>query len=223
MNNMKKSSWQVLIVILVLSIGVWVFNYTSAQRNDEPSNNSSLLHDNYRGLFDKDSTPKNYLENGNFYSQEKPHTLIIDTSFINKVDTAIWWYDKVLNEFPGTEEANEALKQKIRTLIGWEEGYGRDKETYALRDRANGNRYFPLLESTFFELETGFPDDEYLEAFAFQIAQRYFIFVLGYRKYEYTEDCLRWFEKTIELAKGKDTFYSHLARNRISSVKGLKN
>ena len=223
MNNMKKSSWQVVIVIVVLLIGVWVFNYTNAQRNDERPNTTNLLDDNYRGLFDTGSNPKNYLENGNFYSQDKPRALIIDTSFINKVDTAIWWYDKVLNEFPGTEEANEALRQKIRTLIGWEEGYGRDKKTYGLYNPTNGKRYFPLLESTFLELEIGFPDDEYLEAFAFQIAQKYFIFLLGHRKYEYKEDCIRWFEKTIEIAKGKDTFYSHLARKRITSVKELKN
>ena len=176
---------------------------------------------NYAGVFASDPIPSNYIANGNFFSQKKPRQLIVDTSFIDKVDTAIYWYDKVLNEFPGTQEANEALKAKIRTLIGWEEGYGKDKKIYGLKSRVHTG-YFPLIESTFLELETGFPDDEYLEAFAFQIAQLYFIHVLGYRHYRYKESCITWFEKTIKLAKGADTFYSHLARKRIKSVKGLR-
>ena len=128
-------------------------------------------------------TPRNYLSNGDFYSQGKPRRLGIDTSFIDKVDTAIWWYDKVISEFPGTEEANIALISKIRTLIGWEDGYGDGKKYYGLHayhgTMAKIDGYFSLIATTFLELETGFPDDEYLEAFAFQIAQRYLLLPFG--------------------------------------------
>ena len=71
--------------------------------------------------------------------------------------------------------------------------------------------YFSLVESTFLELEVGYPDDEYLEALAFQIAQQYLYHALANRRQEYKDDCKRWLEKTIKLAKGADTFYSHLA------------
>ena len=161
-----------------------------------------------------DSTPQNYLKNGDFYSQEKPRRLVIDTSLIDKVDAAVWWYDKVLNEYPGTEEANEALRAKIRTLIGWEEGYGDNKKYYGLHNYIKV-KYFSLVESTFEELETGFPNDAYLEAFAFQIAQTYLIHISKYKYTRYIPNCKRWFEKTVELAEGKDTFYSHLAKLRL--------
>ena len=213
---------QFIVLLVVLYVGLCVFNYTNAQKGGETSNTSDSLEENL-DLFDIDSTPRNYLKNGDFYSQEKPRRLVIDTSFIEKVDTALWWYNKVINEYPGTQEANEALRAKIRTIIGWTEGYGKDKKSFGLHDRGLGSKYFPIIESTFNKLEAGYPDDEYLEAFAFQIAQRYFIYVLGYRQYKYKENCLHWFEKTIELAKGKDTFYSHLARKRIKSVEGIKN
>jgi hypothetical protein len=221
--NSDRYTWRHAVVLLmVLYVGMCVFNYTNAQKNSETSNTSSLLKDeipDYRGLFDRGLTPVNYLKNGDFYSQDKSLRLSIDTSYIDHVDTAIWWYDKVLTEFPGTEEANEALRSKIRTLIGWEKGYGEDKENFGLHDRANAMKYFPLIESTFLELEIGFPDDEYLEAFAFQIAQRYLYHVLVYRRQDYKDNCKQWLEKTIELAKGKDTFYSHLSKLRLRLVR----
>ena len=217
----RLTKWQVITLFVVIGIGVCVFNYTDAQKSNEESNANTSLADaipDYTGLFDKGETPRNYLSNGDFYSQGKPRRLGIDTSYIDKVDTAIWWYDKVITEFPGTEEANIALISKIRTLIGWDDGYGDDKEYYGLNDRSKGTKYFPLVESTFHELETGYPDDEYLEALAFQIAQRYLVYVLGYGRKDYSDDCKRWLEKTIELTKGKDTFYSHLAKLRLPLI-----
>ena len=213
--------WQVVTLLVVTGIGVFVFNYTNAEKINEKSNVSTSLADaipDYTGLFDRGETPQNYLSNGDFYSQDKPRRLGIDTSYIDKVDTAIWWYDKVISGFPGTEEANIALRSKIRTLIGWEEGYGDDKEYHGLYNRTKDKKYFPLIESTFLELEIGYPDDEYLEAFAFQIAQQYLFHILVYRHESYKDDCKQWLEKTIELAEGKDTFYSHLAKLRLRLV-----
>lgn len=214
-----KFTWKrAVILLIVLYVGTCIFNFTNAQKS---SNTTTLLEDeepDYKGLFDRGATPRNYLMNGNFYSQDKPSRLGIDLSYIDKVDTAIWWYDKVLEEFPGTEEANEALRQKIRTLIGWTDGYGDDREEFGLHRRHGDGKYFPLVEATFLELETGYPDDEYLEALAFQIAQQYLYHVLVYRKQDYKDDCKKWLEKTISLAGGKDTFYSHLAKLRLRLV-----
>ena len=219
-------TWKRVVVLsIVLYIGVCVFNYTNAQKNNGTSDTSSLLEDerpDYRGLFDKGSTPRNYLKNGDFYSQDKPLRLGIDIFYIDKVDTAIWWYDKVLTEYPGTEEANEALRAKIRTLIGWEDGYEKDKKYYGLHayhDHGKVDNYFSLIETTFLELETGVPDDEYLEAFAFQIAQRYLYYILVFDYLNYKDNCKQWLEKTIALAGGKDTFYSHLSKLRLQLVK----
>ena len=217
-----KSTWrQAIILFVVIGVGVCVFNYTDAQKNDDIPNENTSLEDaipDYTGVFDQGATAKNYLSNGDFYSQDKPRKLIVDTGLIDKVDTAIWWYDKVIVEFPGTEEANIALRSKIRTLIGWEDGYGDKKKDYGLHSNP-GAKYFPLVESTFLELETGYPDDPFLEALAYQIAQRYLFHVLLYRKAQYKDECKQWLDKTIELARGKDTFYSHLATMRLGLLK----
>ena len=160
--NFNGFTWKQFIVLLVvLYVGLCVFNYTNAQKSEETSNTSNSLEDNF-DLFDIDSTPRNYLKNGDFYSQEKPRRLVIDTSFIDKVDTALWWYNKVINEYPGTEEANEALRAKIKTIIGWEEGYGKDKRTYGLHDRMKASKYFSIVENTFKKLEAGYPDETHL-------------------------------------------------------------
>ena len=210
-----KFTWKRVVILLIVLVGIYVFNFTNAQKS---SNTTNLLEEkspDYRGLFDRDATPKNYIMNGNFYSQDKPRRLGIDSSYIDKVDTAIWWYDKVLEEFPGTKEANEALREKIRTLIGWTDGYGDDREEFGLHNRRKGRKYFPLIEAAFLELEAGYPDDPYLEAFAFQIAQQYLFHVLIYSTEDYKDDCKKWLEKTIALAEGKDTFYSHLSKLRL--------
>ena len=204
-------------LLIVLCVGFCILSYTNAQKDGESSNQSGLLEDNI-DLFDMDTTPRNYLRNGDFYSREKPKRFTIDTSFISKIDAAIWWYDKVLNEFPGTQEANEALRSKIRTLIGWTEGFGKDKKAFGLHNTNNLKNKFMLVESTFLELEVGYPDDEYLEALAFQIAQRYFYFYVVYSSQNYREGSKKWHEKTIELANGKDTFYSHLSKMRLDWV-----
>ena len=224
--NSNGYTWKhVVVLFLVLYIGICVFNYTNAQKTGETSKITNSLDDenpDYRGLFDKGSTPINYLMNGNFYSQDKPLKFSIDIGYLDKVDTAIWWYDKVLTEFPGTEEANLALRAKIRTLIGWETGYGKEKEYFGLHHHGKGKKYFPLVESAFLELEVGYPDDVYLQAFAFQIAQQYVHHVLVYKNRKYKNNCQQWLEKTIELAKGKDTFYSHLAKVHLRVIQGIK-
>ena len=204
-------------LLVVLCIGVCVLSYTNAQKNAETSNQSGILEDNL-DLFDLDTTPRNYLKNGDFYSRGKPKRFAIDTSFISNVDAAVWWYDKVLNEFPGTEEANMALRAKIRTLIGWTEGYGKDKKAFGLHSTNNLKNKFQLVESTFLELEVGYPNDEYLQALAFQIAQRYFYFYVVYKDQDRKVKCKEWFEKTIELAKGEDTFYSHISNMRLDWI-----
>ena len=94
-------------------------------------------------------------------------------------------------------------------------------QSFGLASRIKG-KYFFIIESTFEELEIGFPDDEYLEAFAYQIAQRYLYHVLVYKKDNYKDNCEQWLHKTISLADGQDTFYSHLAKLRLRLVETKK-
>ena len=223
--NFNGFTWKQFIVLLVvLYIGLCVFNYTNAQKSGETSNASTLVSDivpDYSGIFDNGETSQNYLKNGDFYSQNKPRKLVIDTSYIDRLQAAIWWYDKVIAEFPGTEEANIAFRSKIRTLIGWEEGIGKNKNFFGLHNRFGG-KHFILVERTFANLEEWFPNDGHLEALAFQIAQSYFYHIVVYGHKQYNDEYVKWLKKTIEFANGHDTFYSHLAQLRLSLVETVK-
>ena len=61
--NFNVFTWKQFIVLLVvLYVGLCVFNYTNAQKSEETSNISNLLEEDapdYRGLFDyRFNTPK---------------------------------------------------------------------------------------------------------------------------------------------------------------------
>ena len=196
---------------------ICIFNDTTAEKNPDPPKIEDIpLHG---GLFDSDSSPKTYLHNGNFYSEDKGRLLGVDTSFIDPLKASIYWYDKVIEEFPNTPECNQALKEKIKTIVGWKAGYGDNKRHYGLNGHTGSGEYFDMIEVTFKKLETDYPGDPHLEAYAYQVAQAYFYHIQVYKhlypihifeslKAKYEE----WLRKTIELARGRDTFYSHLAK-----------
>lgn len=206
----------VIGLLIVLCVGLCIFNYTSAEKNDETPNQSRSLENNPE-VFDTDTTPRNYLRNGDFFSQGKPLTFTIDTGIVSKVGTSVRWYDKVINEFPGTPEAHQALHAKIRTLIGWEEVLGERIISHGLQN-LNNDIYFPIIEEAYNTLESNYPDDPYLQAFAFQIGFQYYRFLSQYDRSRYKENGIRWFQKVIEFANGKETFYSTLANVHIHNL-----
>ena len=194
-----------------------VFNYVTAEKDSENSNREDIqLHG---GLFESDPSPQNYIRNGNFYSKDKGRLLTVDTSFIDPVEASIYWYDKVINEFPNTPECNQALKEKMKTIVGWTDGYGDNEEFYGLRNRdmKESVEFFNMLEETFQKLENDFPNDPHLEAYAYQVAQAYFYHIIVFRRTRpvWKSNYHQWLRKTIELADGEDTFYSHLAKMRL--------
>ena len=207
----------ITIILLSIIAGIailFLIQYGKADENQK-SNNSSVSE--FTGIFDNDdSVSKNYLRNGDFYSLNSRKSLMVDTSFVDLVAVSLFWYDKVIEDFPNTEHANQALKSKINTLIGWEDGYGDSKRSYGLKNKNVGS-YFIKVTKTFDRLEQDYPDDSELEAYAFQIAQAYFYHVVGFRKSNLKEECKKWLIKTIGLSNRQLTFYSHLADLRLKS------
>ena len=219
---MKKSLIISISFLLIgIGIGISIVTWTNAEDNIDSTLESVEVKEalpEYTGILDDKATAINYLKNGNFYSKDKSYAMIIDTSYMDLVSYAIYWYDKVISEYPKTPAANRALKDKMKTLIGWTKGYGDDRRNYGLRDRTKASIYFPLLEATYVLLEKDYPDDLELSAFAFQIAQEYLIYLYVYRNGKYLEPSKKWITKTIQHAKGKDTFYSHLAKHHLARV-----
>ena len=71
---------------------------------------------------------QSYLRHADFWSERVRHKkFIIDSSFISKVDVAVSWYDKVIQEFPNTEASQLAYEEKMLTFIGKIQGLVKEK------------------------------------------------------------------------------------------------
>ena len=150
-----------------------------------------------------------YLKHADFWSKDKSEIFMIDSSWIPEVESAIKWYDKVISEFPGTAAAQVAYEGKLRTLLGWTEGYGRDKESYGMK--RNFRKYLPMMLKSFESYEKDFPNAILLQNFRYQIAQSYWV----NREWDKTRE---WLQKIIVEAGDTDSFYKDLAERRLKKV-----
>lgn len=149
-----------------------------------------------------------YLSNGDFWSKGDK-TLIIDSSYLSEVELATAWYDRVIEEFPGSDAAERAYEKKIFALLGWVDP---DGVQHGLRIYGGGEqKYFPIVLDTFASFESAFPEDSLLQAFRYQIAQAY------WRNKDWTNTRL-WLQKIIDKGNGQRTFYTEAAKARLQKV-----
>jgi tetratricopeptide (TPR) repeat protein len=148
-----------------------------------------------------------YVRNGDFWS-DAPDKFTIDASWLPRAELGIYWYDRVIKEYPGSDAAELANIRKLRTLLGWKEDtqYG---SSYGVK--ANFGRYMPLTIQSFDEFAKTFPTNTSLQGFRFQIAQAY------WREKDWTNTRL-WLQRIVDEAKGEQTFYSELAKSRLAKV-----
>ena len=151
---------------------------------------------------------QSYLSHGEFWSRGKSDVFNIDSSWIPNVESAIKWYDKMIQEFPKTAAAKVGYEQKMRTLLGWSES-GRDGEKHGIK--LDSRRYIPQLIATFHDYETAFPDSGTLQAFRYQIAQAYW----NIKEWDETRV---WLNSVLDKSEGSDSFYTDLARRRLEKV-----
>ena len=149
-----------------------------------------------------------YLRHADFGSRDKSDRFLIDSSWIPKVETAIKWYDKVINEFPSSDASRIAYIGKMRTLLGWEKS-GRYGSSYGIK--ANFSKYMPQLLETFAMFEKEHPTASTLQTFRYQIAQAYWV----HRDWAETR---KWLNLVITKAGDTDTFYKDLAQRRLQKV-----
>ncbi len=161
------------------------------------------------------SVAKLYLKNADFWSKDKDDSWMIDSSWIPKVEFALKWYDKVISEFPKSEEARVAYIGKVRTLLGWKEY---DGDTYGIE--ANFSKYIGKLVDTFRDFERDFPNDVTLQNCRFQIGQAYFVrsIIIGIKKRseskKYLEQARQWFDEVIANSIENDSFYRQISEER---------
>lgn len=202
---------KVVYTIIGILIGICLLNYVSS---DEKTSNDPPRLEDLIGV-ESGSKSETYLKNGDFYSSDKTSRFGIDTSYIDKLEFSLYWYDKVISEFPKSDDAKTALKSKMFALVGWTEGYGDDKKYIGLLNESKSPVYFKMIEQTYNQLKSQYPDDKSISGFAYQIAQAYLYHIVLYGKREYKENLKAWLIETIKTSGGEDTFYSHIAKHRL--------
>ena len=150
---------------------------------------------------------RSYIRNGDFWA-DGDKKFSIDSSWMSHVDLAVNWYDRVIQEFPGSDAAEIAYQRKMFALLGWRE-LGRDGEVYGLK--ANYQQYMPQVLKTFTEFEAAFPKSSHLQGFRYQIAQAYW----GHKDWDNTR---AWRTKVVEAGAGQDSFYTDTAKARLKKV-----
>jgi TolA-binding protein len=151
---------------------------------------------------------ESYLRNGDFWSNDRDKIFNIDTSWIPHVESAIKWYDKVIAEFPGSAASRIAYKDKLFTLIGWKD---RRYDSIRFGLEEDFEKYMPLIQETLAAFEKEHPTASAIQAFRFQIAQAY------WGKNDLANAKV-WLEKMIAAAGDDDSFYAHLARERLARL-----
>lgn len=115
----------------------------------------------------EDEIARSYLQHGDFWSDDiKRRHWLIDSSWLDKIELACEWYDKVIVEFPSTPAAKLAYLEKFKTILGKDgaESYGTSKSF---------PEYIEPLLATYEDFVNAFPDSDLIPLLKFQIAQAY--------------------------------------------------
>jgi tetratricopeptide (TPR) repeat protein len=150
---------------------------------------------------------RSYIQNGDFWSQDD-RKLTIDSSWLQHVELAVDWYDRVIKEFPDSSAAELAYQRKLFALVGWRD-LGRDDVSYGVK--GNFRKYMPQLLETFAAFETAFPKNGDLQGFRYQIAQAYW----GQKDWANTR---LWLNKIIDAGGGQTSFYVATAKARLGKI-----
>ena len=149
---------------------------------------------------------QSYLRHADFWSRGKHKIFQVDVSWIPSVDAAVWWYDRVIQEFPKTDASRRAYEDKMRTLIGWKAS-GRYDQSHGIK--GNFPKYIPKLLDTFASFESDHPEASSLQNFRYQIAQAYWIQGRHWERFEY------WLNLIVEKSGESQTFYRDLAERHL--------
>src|SRR5208337_3569900 len=95
---------------------------------------------------------RSYLSNGDLWTRNN-REFLVDASWLPEVELALEWYDRAIEEFPGTTAAELGYERKLIALIGGKE-IGQNR-TNGLQ--ADFDEYMPQVIHTFSDFETAFP------------------------------------------------------------------
>lgn len=176
-----------------------VRDYSASPRAAELKDRFTQLQEVYSKAADPpiDSVvARSYIKNGDFWAPDE-RRFAVKTDLLPNIDLGVAWYDRVIQEFPGTQAADVAMQRKIFLWLAF------------------FNSDFPRnvqgLLDAFSAYEAAFPQDENMQAFRFQIAQAFW----GRGDWLTTTD---WLNRIVKAAGDKNTFYSDMAKARLENM-----
>lgn len=153
---------------------------------------------------------QSYIQNGDFYTSEKSETTTIDTSWIPLIEASVGWYDRVIEEFPNTEEAKQAYLKKFAAYVGWR-ARGQYDQDYGIYSDFQINQALKNMENLIVEYEQMFPSDNNLQRMRFTIAQAY------WNKKDWAKT-REWLNVIIDNDDGINGFWKDVAEWRLKKV-----
>lgn len=153
---------------------------------------------------------QSYIQNGDFYTSEKSETTTIDTSWIPVIEASVGWYDRVIQEFPNTEEAKQAYLKKFAAYVGWPARGKYDKD-FGIYSNFQINQALKNMENLIVEYEQMFPSDNNLQRMRYTIAQAYW----KKKDWAKTRD---WLNVIIDNDAGINGFWKDVAEWRLKKV-----
>ena len=150
---------------------------------------------------------RSYIEHGDFWSKATTED-VVSSEWLVEEEMALKWYDATIRQFGGTPAAELAFRRKIMTLIGWPASGPYDEGGGTYRDFAG---FMPLAVAAFEAFAVAFPASPMLQPLRYQIAQAYW-------RNEKAEQAKEWFGAVVEGAEGVETFYAHLAAERLKKL-----
>ncbi len=155
-----------------------------------------------------------YFNNAKFWD-DSPEQYTIEERGILSLDMALYWYDRIIKEFPNSVSSELAQEKKIKCLIsGISTGSGRELIT-----RYKDYRYFdldiPKVIEAYNKLEAEFPNNSNLNSIRYQISQAYNL------KEDY-DNTLTWLNIILSKNNNEENFYTKLARERVAYIEKVK-
>jgi tetratricopeptide (TPR) repeat protein len=176
-----------------------VADYPKSPRALELKDRFTQLREVYSKLADPplDSVvARSYIKNGDFWAGGE-RKFSLETKFLPSLDLGVSWYDRVINEFPGSMASDVAMQRKVFLWLSFaDEDWPRNLQG--------------LLDA-FAAYEAAFPKDENMQAFRYQVSQVYW-------RHGDWQTVATWLNKIIEASGGRDTFYSDLAKARLENM-----
>lgn len=146
------------------------------------------------------------------------HSPSIDTKYLSSYGAADDWFNRVIEEFPGTSHAELAYERRIELLLGRAKSY----REYLIK---NYRPYRPapadeisipgqmvtLAASIMEDFEKSFPDSHKLQRLRYLIGQTYWIA-------EDPESARLWLGRVIHADLDENTFYRDMAFRRLENL-----